>query len=53
MLGEELYDLYVIASNEGGVGVDDWADIDEGERATWNRLAPMVADFLRVEGGDE
>lgn len=42
MDGIELYILYVEAMLEQGVGVDEWSELEEQDRAAWSAIAAAV-----------
>lgn len=42
MSGEELYIMYLDAMNDEGVGVDEWQDLEESDKAAWNAIASKV-----------
>ena len=53
MTGEELYMMYVEAMLEQSVGVDEWSQLEESDRAAWNAIAAQVQlNPLEVEEGN-
>lgn len=43
MTAEYLYELYTAANEEGDCSVDSWEELDEADRAMWQRLADKIA----------
>ncbi|EED97325.1 hypothetical protein L0Z42_29760 [Burkholderia multivorans] len=37
--GRALYEEYRVAARQNGVAMDEWDDLDEGERSVWLRFA--------------
>lgn len=41
--GAQLYALYVTANEEQGCGVDAWEELDDRDRAMWERVAQLAS----------
>lgn len=39
MTGQELYDMYVQAHADEGIGIDEWADLPPTDHDIWNAIA--------------